>query len=174
MEEKAFVSEYRSPCGTLLLISCGKNLVAADWADGWHRATIQRRLERGLRIPFEKGETAVTREAARQLDLYFAGSLRGFRLPLLFLGTDFQKQVWSALQEIPYGGTVTYSELAAAAGNPRAVRAAGTAVGENPFSVIVPCHRVVGKSGALTGYGGGLEAKRYLLSLEKGALGRAA
>lgn len=173
MEEKAFVSEYRSPCGTLLLIACGEFLAAADWADGWHRATIQRRLERGLRVPFEKGGTSVTREAARQLDLYFAGKLRRFLLPLLFLGTDFQKRAWSALLEIPYGSTVSYSEIAAAAGSPKAVRAAGAAVGENPFSVIVPCHRVVGKSGSLTGYGGGLEAKRFLLALEKGSLGRA-
>jgi methylated-DNA-[protein]-cysteine S-methyltransferase len=106
------------------------------------------------------------REAEAQLGAYFAGELRRFELPLAPRGTAFQLSVWDALLEIPYGSTTTYSELAAAIGRPSACRAVGAANGRNPLAVIVPCHRVVGATGALTGYGGGLERKRRLLALE--------
>jgi methylated-DNA-[protein]-cysteine S-methyltransferase len=105
-------------------------------------------------------------EAEAQLHAYFAGELERFELPLAPRGTAFQLSVWQALQEIPYGSTTTYSELAAALGRPSACRAVGAANGRNPLAVIVPCHRVIGASGALTGYGGGLERKRRLLALE--------
>lgn len=105
-------------------------------------------------------------EAEAQLRAYFAGELRGFELPLAPRGTDFQLSVWDALLEIPYGATTTYSELAAAIGRPSACRAVGAANGRNPLAVIVPCHRVIGAAGALTGYGGGLERKQVLLALE--------
>ena len=105
-------------------------------------------------------------EAARQLRAYFAGELREFRLPLDLQGTDFQKRVWRQLETIPYGETRSYSEIAAAIGAPRAVRAVGAANGANPVPIVVPCHRVIGASGKLVGYGGGLELKRRLLELE--------
>ena len=105
-------------------------------------------------------------EAEAQLHAYFAGELRRFELPLAPRGTSFQLSVWEALLEIPYGSTATYSELAAAIGRPSACRAVGAANGRNPLAVIVPCHRVIGAGGALTGYGGGLERKRRLLALE--------
>jgi methylated-DNA-[protein]-cysteine S-methyltransferase len=101
-----------------------------------------------------------------QLDAYFAGELERFGLPLAPRGTAFQRSVWEALLEIPYGGTTTYSELAGAIGRPSACRAVGAANGRNPLPVIVPCHRVIGAAGALTGYAGGLERKRRLLALE--------
>ena len=104
--------------------------------------------------------------AAAQLYAYFAGTLRAFDLPLRFEGTPFQRQVWRALQDIPFGATVSYGELASRVGRPGAARAVGRAVGQNPLAIIVPCHRVVGADGSLTGYGGGLEAKAALLSLE--------
>ena len=107
-------------------------------------------------------------EAEAQLDAYFDGELRRFELPLASRGTPFQLRVWEALLEIPYGGTVSYSELAAAIGRPSACRAVGAANGRNPLAVIVPCHRVIGAAGALTGYGGGVERKRLLLALEAG------
>ena len=103
---------------------------------------------------------------AGQLRAYFAGELRDFDLPLAPRGTAFQQSVWDALLEIPYGATTTYSELAATIGRPSACRAVGAANGRNPLAVIVPCHRVIGAAGALTGYGGGLERKRMLLALE--------
>jgi methylated-DNA-[protein]-cysteine S-methyltransferase len=105
-------------------------------------------------------------EAEAQLDAYFAGELECFELPLALRGTEFQRSVWEALREIPYGSTTTYSELAAAIGRPSACRAVGAANGRNPLAVIVPCHRVIGAAGALTGYGGGLGRKRLLLALE--------
>ncbi|MGI5228827.1 methylated-DNA--[protein]-cysteine S-methyltransferase [Actinoallomurus sp. CA-142502] len=106
-------------------------------------------------------------EAARQLEEYFAGTRTRFDLPLAPAGTPFQRQVWEALQAIPYGQTVSYGQLADRLGRPAAARAVGFANGHNPISIIVPCHRVVGSNGDLTGYGGGLERKRRLLDFER-------
>ena len=110
-------------------------------------------------------------EAEAQLHAYFAGELERFELPLAPRGTAFQRSVWDALRELPYGCTTTYSELAASIGRPSACRAVGAANGRNPLPVIVPCHRVVGAAGALTGYGGGLERKRVLLAFEAAKAG---
>ncbi|MEV5827269.1 methylated-DNA--[protein]-cysteine S-methyltransferase [Spirillospora sp. NPDC052242] len=107
-------------------------------------------------------------QVAEQLDAYFAGDLTEFDVPIAMNGTPFQQRVWAALQHIPYGETVTYGELAQEIGSPTASRAVGLANGKNPISVIVPCHRVVGSNGDLTGYGGGIERKRYLLDFERG------
>jgi methylated-DNA-[protein]-cysteine S-methyltransferase len=101
-----------------------------------------------------------------QLQAYFQGKLRTFSLPLHMQGTPFQQQVWAALQQVPFGQTRSYADLAASIGNPRAVRAVGRANGANPVPVIVPCHRIIGKSGKLVGYAGGLEIKQMLLELE--------
>ncbi|MDH6129592.1 methylated-DNA--[protein]-cysteine S-methyltransferase [Kitasatospora sp. GP82] len=109
--------------------------------------------------------------AVEQLTAYFAGELTAFDLRLAPVGTEFRQQVWSALDDIPYGTTVTYGELGAAAGkSPRAVRAVGGAVGANPLLVVRPCHRVMGANGALTGFAAGVERKRWLLELERGTL----
>ncbi|MFJ6014956.1 methylated-DNA--[protein]-cysteine S-methyltransferase [Streptomyces sp. NPDC092952] len=108
-------------------------------------------------------------EAVRQLDAYFAGELRDFDLPLRLDGTPFQREVWALLQHIPYGETRSYGELAEELGKPGASRAVGLANGKNPVGIIVPCHRVVGASGSLTGYGGGLDRKQRLLAFESGA-----
>ncbi|MDP2574218.1 methylated-DNA--[protein]-cysteine S-methyltransferase [Vibrio penaeicida] len=108
----------------------------------------------------------VLAEACKQLTEYFDGGRKTFDVPLAAKGTDFQKQVWQALTQIPFGETWSYQDLANTIGNPKAVRAVGLANGKNPISVIVPCHRVIGKSGKLTGYAGGLERKEALLKLE--------
>ena len=108
-------------------------------------------------------------ETARQLEAYFAGELTAFDLPLHLDGTPFQQRVWSALCDIPYGSTLSYGGLAERLGNPGASRAVGLANGRNPIGIIVPCHRVVGANGSLTGYGGGLERKQRLLAFEAGA-----
>jgi len=109
----------------------------------------------------------VLNEAARQLDEYFAGTRRGFDIPLMPEGTEFQKNVWQALIGIPYGETRTYSDIAETVGSPRAARAVGMANHVNPIPVVIPCHRVVGKSGSLVGYAGGLDMKTKLLEIEK-------
>lgn len=111
-------------------------------------------------------------EAIRQLDAYFAGELTEFDLPLHLVGTPFQLRVWEQLRRIPYGETRTYGELAEALGNPGAARAVGLANGKNPIGIIVPCHRVIGSGGSLTGYGGGLDRKKRLLAFESGHEGR--
>ena len=113
-------------------------------------------------------ETPLLRAAREALLAYFAGERRGFDLPLDPAGTDFQRAVWEALRAIPYGGTRTYGEIAAAVGRPKAVRAVGQANHVNPLPIFIPCHRVVGTGGALTGYAGGLDRKRALLALESG------
>ena len=112
-------------------------------------------------------ETELLREADRQLREYFAGQRQEFALPLRLRGTDFQKRVWQALCRIPFGQTVSYQEIAEWVGSPKACRAVGQANHCNPISIVVPCHRVIGKSGDLTGYGGGMAMKEYLLALEK-------
>ena len=106
-------------------------------------------------------------QAARQLREYFAGSRTDFDLPLSPQGTEFQRQVWRRLQEIPYGETISYGQLANQIGNPKASRAVGLANGSNPIPIVIPCHRVIGSNGKLTGYGGGLPIKEKLLALER-------
>ncbi len=115
----------------------------------------------------EERETPLLKRAAIQLAEYFSGKRRAFDLPLEAQGTAFQKAVWSALRDIPYGETRSYKDIACAVGKPTACRAVGSANNRNPISVIIPCHRVVGADGSLTGYGGGLDMKRVLLELEK-------
>ena len=117
---------------------------------------------------FGDRDPSVFDAVAEQLAEYFAGARREFDVPVVFEGTPFQQTVWRALQEIPCGQTVTYGELAERIGRPTASRAVGLANGHNPISIVVPCHRVVGSNGSLTGYGGGIERKRYLLDLERG------
>jgi len=112
------------------------------------------------------GRCAVLDAAAEQLDAYFAGSLTGFDVPLAMAGTPFQRSVWAALQQIPFGQTTSYRELALRIGRPTAYRAVGLANGRNPISIIIPCHRVIGSDGSLIGYGGGLDRKRWLLAHE--------
>lgn len=109
-------------------------------------------------------------EAAKQLSEYFSGKLKAFDLPLKVDGTPFQKRVWAALREIPYGETRSYKEIAKAIGNPKACRAVGMANNKNPLTIIIPCHRVVGANGALVGFGGGLDMKKWLLELESGVI----
>jgi len=110
--------------------------------------------------------------AASQLDAYFRGELTAFDLPLSLEGTPFQRCVWAALQSIPYGETISYGELARRIGQPSASRAVGLANGRNPVAIVVPCHRVIGADGSLTGYGGGMDRKRFLLALEQRASGQ--
>jgi len=115
-----------------------------------------------------KEDAAFFADVKRQLNAYFAGELKEFEIPLLMEGTEFQKRVWKALQTIPYGETMSYGEVAKKIGEPKAVRAVGAANGQNPIPIIVPCHRVIGSDGSLTGFGGGIENKKKLLELERG------
>ena len=118
-------------------------------------------------MEFVLEETELILCCKQQIDEFFAGERKAFDLPLAPLGTEFQKKVWNALQEIPYGETRTYGEIAAAVGNPKAARAVGMANNKNPIAIIIPCHRVVGANGKLVGYAGGMERKMFLLELER-------
>ena len=122
----------------------------------------QREVERA-----ELKETALIREAKKQLDEYLLGRRKEFNLPLKAKGTEFQQRVWQALLDIPYGETKSYGEIAKIIGNPKAARAVGLANNRNPISIFIPCHRVIGKNGKLVGYGGGLQIKEFLLTLER-------
>lgn len=121
---------------------------------------------------YEMKETPVLAEAGKQLKEYFEGRRSAFDLPLAPAGTEFMRRVWNALQEIPYGETRSYKEIAAMAGNSKACRAVGMANNRNPISIFIPCHRVIGADGTMVGYGGGLDKKVFLLDLEKKSAGR--
>ncbi len=149
-----------SPVGKLKVVASDKGLVAILWEN-----------DSPNRVPFHEPpgdeKHPALLETERQLGEYFAGKRRTFSVDLDMRGTPFQKEVWKALLSIPFGQTRSYRQLAEHLGNPRAARAVGAANGRNPVSIIVPCHRVIGSSGKLTGFAGGLEAKAYLLGLER-------
>ena len=148
-----------TPLGTLLLARTGRGLAGA-WFEG-------QKHHPGPLTALRRPDDALLRRAAEQLHAYFAGERDGFDLPLDLHGTAFQRGVWQALLAIPPGATRSYGEVARALESPSALRAVGGAVGRNPLSVIVPCHRVLGSDGSLTGYAGGVERKRALLALEQ-------
>lgn len=148
-----------SPVGTLTLVANGAMLAAILWEDD--QPTRVR-----LGVMHADEDNAILLEVEHQLKEYFAGRRTCFDIPLEFTGTDFQKQVWSALLTIPFGETRSYRDIAEQIGNIKAVRAVGAANGRNPISIIAPCHRVIGASGDLTGFAGGLKAKEMLLLLE--------
>ena len=161
------IQPYQSPCGELLLGSYEDSLCLCDWTIEKHHGRVVRRLQKALHADCKEMTSDMLSETVRQLDEYFAGKRRNFTIPLLFVGTDFQKKVWSKLLEIPYGKTVSYGELARMIDMPKAVRAVANANGANAISILAPCHRVIGSDHSLTGYGGGLAAKKLLLDLER-------
>jgi len=152
-------------CGTLLLGAWQDVLCLCEWDVGRTRRSF-RRLSCLLDTAYCEGTSAVLEEAARQLEDYFAGRRRIFDLPILTVGTAFQKRVWQELMKIPYGETVTYSDVAIAVGCSAGVRAVATAIRDNAISVIVPCHRVVARQRGKGGYSGGMQTKRWLLEME--------
>ena len=154
-----FANTIPSPVGALKLVASENGLAAILWEND-----NPKRVRLGA-LAASPGHP-VLRRVERELGEYFAGERTAFDVPLDPVGTDFQKQVWAALLTIPYGETRSYGDLARQLGNPKASRAVGAANGRNPISIITPCHRAIGSDGALTGFAGGLEAKRYLLSLE--------
>ncbi len=166
-KNKIITRKYQSPCGTLVLGSFDNKLCLCDWQTEKHREHVNNRLRRLLDAEFSDGTSAIIDRAISQLDEYFDGKRQNFDIPLLFVGTDFQKNVWDALLTIPFGKTVSYREIAYMIGKPKAVRAVANANEANSISIFAPCHRVIGSDHTLTGYGGGLPTKEYLLKLEK-------
>lgn len=157
---------YPSPCGRLLLVESAGRLCMCDWIDSRrHHANLQK-LCIAKQMECQQSLSPALATAGQQLDEYFSGARTEFDIELEPVGTPFQKRVWRALNEIEYGQTATYSEVAAKIGNPRGVRAVAGAIASNPLSVFVPCHRVIAADGTPGGYAGGLSAKRFLLCLE--------
>lgn len=154
---QVYCTTFESPVGPLLLVGDAKALRRVSFESSKRSATPQ---------PDWKQNRAAFAEVIRQLQAYFRGELKEFSLPLAMEGTDFQLRVWNELRAIPYGETISYAQLAGRIGNPKAVRAVGLANGSNPIPIIVPCHRVIGSDGSLTGFGGGLSTKKKLLELE--------
>ncbi len=158
MNAKIYFTEFASPIGKLRLTGTGAALTGVFMETERHASAQSRDAVR---------DAAPLRGARQQLDEYFGGERREFSLVLDADGTKFQRSVWRALCGIPYGATASYGDIAKRIRNPKAVRAVGLANGRNPISIIIPCHRVIGADGSLTGYGGGIERKRFLLALEK-------
>ncbi len=157
---------YQSPAGELVIGSLNDRLCVCDWAGEERRAKIDRRLCSSFDAQLKEGTSGVILKAIAEINEYFDGRLSTFSIPVLLAGTMFQRRVWSELEKIPYGSTVSYAEIARRIGRPAAVRAVASAIGANAVSIIVPCHRVIASDGHLGGYAGGLEAKRLLLDLE--------
>ncbi|MFZ0549011.1 MAG: methylated-DNA--[protein]-cysteine S-methyltransferase [Candidatus Promineifilaceae bacterium] len=158
MNSKTAYTLYPSPLGDILLARSEAGLTHIVFQEGTHPLTPESDW---------LYDSAAFEDATAQLKAYFAGDLQAFDLPLAPEGTAFQQTVWEALKSIPYGETISYGELAQEIGRPNAPRAVGAANGRNPLPIVIPCHRVIGQDGSLTGYGGGLHIKKALLSLEK-------
>ncbi|MEZ9397805.1 methylated-DNA--[protein]-cysteine S-methyltransferase [Vibrio splendidus] len=159
MEETIYKMLYDAPIGKMLIRSNGQAMVEIDHIN--------------VELDITENPDELCLEASRQLDEYFAGKRTHFDLPLESKGTDFQRKAWVALSSIPYGETISYGEQAKRMDNPKAVRAVGGANGKNPFSIVVPCHRVIGANGTLTGYTGGMNRKEWLLDFERSVLNKA-
>ncbi len=157
MNNTILYSAIDTPIGELTLTSDGRSVTGVYMQNQKHGATRTKDWRR---------DDAALKQPRAQLQAYFTGELREFDLPLAAEGTPFQRRVWRALCDIPYGETISYGELARRIGQPTASRAVGLANGQNPISIVVPCHRVIGANGSLTGYGGGLDRKRWLLGHE--------
>ncbi|MEY4718518.1 MAG: hypothetical protein RL563_1136 [Pseudomonadota bacterium] len=150
---------FQSPVGELKLVASDQGLMAILWANDNPNRVPLGSMKRDDANP-------VLIQTRLQLEQYFAGKRQRFVLPLNFVGTDFQKQVWQSLLTIPFGETRSYGQIALQIGKPKAARAVGTANGRNPISIVIPCHRVIGSNGELTGFAGGLKAKAYLIEIE--------
>jgi len=157
MDKITYYDMMQSPIGELMLVSDGNTLTGLYMDNQKHAGGRAKAIR----------DEEMLKQPRAQLQAYFAGELREFGLPLAAGGTPFQQRVWRALRDIPYGETISYGELARRIGQPKASRAVGLANGRNPISIVVPCHRVIGANGSLTGYGGGLERKRWLLAHER-------
>jgi len=159
---KSYYKTMNSPIGRLTLIASPKEFLAILWEN-------EEPGEAGIGDPEKNDRHPVLVKAEKQLQEYFAGKRRSFQLPLpgRFAGTEFQNKVWTALRSIPYGETISYEELAQRVGSPKACRAVGAANGRNSVPIVIPCHRVIGKSGKLVGFGGGLHRKEKLLQHEQ-------
>lgn len=160
------IQYHKTQFGALILGSFKNELCLCDWKHRKMRASIDNRIQKGLNAEYVQKNTPILAESIKQISEYIAGQRVSFDLPLLLVGTDFQKRVWQELMKISYGTTASYLELSKQMGNEKAIRAVATANGANAISIIVPCHRIIGSTGNMVGYAGGTPTKRKLLELE--------
>jgi methylated-DNA-[protein]-cysteine S-methyltransferase len=170
MQGVIHTSVFKSVYGELILGSFDEQLCLCDWRYRKMRASIDQRIQTGLQAEYMPGESEVLEETRRQMEQYFGAERKAFDLPLLMVGSDFQKQVWNELLGVPFGKTESYAGLSRKLGNIKAIRAVAAANGANAISIIVPCHRILGSDGSLTGYAGGIQTKRKLLRHENAFL----
>ncbi|MGH8034596.1 MAG: methylated-DNA--[protein]-cysteine S-methyltransferase, partial [Lysobacterales bacterium] len=166
-ESSIWINRASTPLGSMIMGASDRGLHLLEFAEHCMLDTRLKQLRQELGQVLLPGEHPLMRKVQRELDAYFEGSQGQFSLPIQASGTVFQEQVWQVLMEIPYGQMLSYADVAHRVGQPEAMRAVGRANGDNRIAIIIPCHRVVGSSGELTGYGGGLWRKQYLLSLEQ-------
>lgn len=159
-------TEWKSPLGELILMATEDKLCLCDWKYRKMRASIDKRILDFYRTEMREERNEIITQTINQLNDYFEKKRREFDIPLELIGTEFQRRVWLELTRIPYGKTISYLQLSKNLGDEKAIRAAATANGANGISILIPCHRVVGADGSLTGYAGGLPAKRKLLIIE--------
>jgi len=161
------IQYYKTKIGELILGSFDDKLCLLDFKYRKMRKTVDSRIKKGLNAGFIEQDDDVLKITRKQLDEYLNGDRKNFGIPLLIVGTDFQKTVWKALMKTPYGSTSTYLQLAKDINKEKAVRAVASANGANAIGIIIPCHRIIGSNGELAGYGGGLPVKKRLLKLER-------
>ena len=164
--KKIYIQYFKTDLGELIVGSFEDALCLCDWRYRKMRSAIDERIQSGLQARYEEGETPTIAATKAQILAYLAGERQDFSIPLHLVGTDFQKAVWQELIQVPFGTTESYLGLSNRLHNPKAIRAVAAANGANAISIIVPCHRIIGSDGALTGYAGGLAAKEKLLKLE--------
>ncbi|WP_282037552.1 methylated-DNA--[protein]-cysteine S-methyltransferase [Saccharicrinis aurantiacus] len=166
MASSITIKYYQSPVGELILGEYSGKLCICDWRYRKMRDAVDKRIQEALDCCYTVGESDLLDVTIAQFKEYFVGKRRVFDVPLLPIGTEFQKRVWDQLLTIPYGETYSYLQLSKKLGNEKTIRAVASANGANAISIIIPCHRIIGADGSLTGYAGGLPAKKKLLSLE--------
>lgn len=175
MKKTAYYVEMDSPIGPLVLCAEDQGLCHIDFGTFADREVFLRSwFQNKAGVENLSLGPEILQPAIRQLEEYFQGRRRSFELPLVFYGTPFQKKVWAALADVPFGETRSYKQIGEAVGAPRAVRAVGGANNKNPLPVIIPCHRIIGANGSMVGYGGGLAIKEYLLKMESPETGKKA
>jgi len=161
------IQRHKTEIGELVLGSFGDKLCLLEFGDREMRRAVDGRIKKGLDAEFVEQDDEILEKTRKQVNEYLNGNRKEFDMPLLMVGTEFQRRVWKALMKVPYGVTSTYRQIAEDIGSPKAVRAVGNANSANPISIIVPCHRIIGSDGELVGYGGGLSIKKRLLKLEQ-------
>ncbi|NDW08111.1 methylated-DNA--[protein]-cysteine S-methyltransferase [Dysgonomonas sp. 520] len=163
-------TQIESPLGEIVACATDRGICFLNFSEGKHNELQLKQIEKEFNAKLKEEDSEFFCQLRKELNLYFAGKLKQFSVQLDMIGTDFQRKVWDSLKQIPYGETRTYMQQSVTLGNPKAIRAVANANGKNKISIVIPCHRVIGSDGKMTGYAGGVWRKEKLLGLEKGSI----